>query len=141
MDPITGTLCKTNLISNNQLIREIVNSTFRYLDELGHICVNLYVFASRREIRYQTELNSIVFDPKNCSFNIIKICIDKKDFNFNPPCLNKTVHCEAGKLSDRSEIKQLNKLINISANWFDFKRLNWTTSFRQKRNVFITSNT
>lgn len=99
VEPHSGILCKADTFSNNQLIIDIANSSQRYVDELGYLCVNLYVFASKRQLSYPNEVLALRFDRFNCSFNIIKMCIAKPDFNVDPPSLNKTLKCEAGNWS------------------------------------------
>jgi hypothetical protein len=96
LNPLNGQICSSNKISSLQLVKEIIGSKLRYIDELDNVCVNLFVFASKREL-CAADLASLRFDVQNCSFNLIKICVEKVNFNLYPPEFNKTIQCEASK--------------------------------------------
>jgi hypothetical protein len=91
---MTGLVCN-KLTNYNLLQASIASSPFSYLDEFNNRCYNLYILASAYQISDFQQINSIVYDANNCSFNYFKICV-KENRDFWPPKFECN-SCEAGK--------------------------------------------
>ncbi len=97
INPITGIVCKQTSLNYEALLEIFLKSPLKYMDNSKNICYNLQVFASSRQIASFNELQTIKYDNSNCSFNFYKVCIDKFNCNFQPPLVDNSIPCEAGK--------------------------------------------
>jgi hypothetical protein len=93
LNPETGLMCLNTGVDKRRLACDIVTSPYSYLDELGNVCYNMYVYASAQSTCDFYSPNSVfattLYDPSDCSFNTFKVCVS--DVNFYPPQFNRTL--------------------------------------------------